>query len=128
MIYLLNVIDILETLIKNKFAKSRFKIKEDNFTTDFDTFLILCSLLNNLLTFQVDPNALQTASAEKESASDKRQSAANIGYVGIGLFALVFGTIFIMDISSLVRDACILFSNLREGFQRLSDCIIGKLC
>jgi hypothetical protein len=84
--------------------------------------------LFNLLTFQVDPNDLQTASAQKESASDERQSAANIGYVGIGLFALVFGTIFIMDISSLVRDACILFSNLREGFQRLSDCIKGKLC
>ncbi|XP_060570124.1 uncharacterized protein LOC132728501 [Ruditapes philippinarum] len=77
---------------------------------------------------KVDPNALQTASAQKESASDERQSAANIGYVGIGLFALVFGTIFIMDIFTLVRDACILFSNLREGFQRLSDCIKGKLC
>ncbi|XP_053400721.1 uncharacterized protein LOC123557840 [Mercenaria mercenaria] len=77
---------------------------------------------------QVDEDSLQTATAEKESASDERQSAANIGYIGICMFGVVFGTIFIMDISSLVRDLRILFANLREGFERLSDCIKRKIC
>ncbi|WAQ99352.1 FCGBP-like protein [Mya arenaria] len=68
---------------------------------------------------KVETDELSSVSAEKESASDERQSAASIGYLGIAMFVLVFGTIFILDLSALARDAIILFGNLNAGFTRV---------
>lgn len=74
----------------------------------------------------METETLTSATTKKISAGDKRQSAANIGYVGVGLFALVFGTIIILDVTALLRDAKIFLANLREGFGRLCSCFGGE--
>ncbi|WAQ99372.1 FCGBP-like protein [Mya arenaria] len=77
---------------------------------------------------KVKKDKLSSVSAEKESASDERQSAASIGYLGIAMFVLVFGTIFILDLRALARDAKILFGNLKSGYTRFSNWIDSKFC
>ncbi|XP_053400723.1 uncharacterized protein LOC123557844 [Mercenaria mercenaria] len=77
-------------------------------------------------TLKVDNDKLTAAKARRNSARDERKSAANIGYVGIGMFALVFGAVFIMDLGALKRDALILMANLKDGFGRLHDCTVKR--
>lgn len=71
---------------------------------------------------KVNTDSLSSTAAQKQSKGDKRQSAASIGYVGIAMFCIVFGAIFIMDIGSLIRDARILMANLKEGYDRVFGC------
>jgi len=71
---------------------------------------------------QVDSSSLSSEKAYFQSAEDKRQSATNIGYLGMAMLGLVFGTIFVIDITSLVRDGRILASNLSDGFGSLCNC------
>lgn len=59
--------------------------------------------------------------AASTSAEDKRQSASNIGYLGMGLLALVFGIIVIADIPALLRDTLILAQNIKDGVSRLRN-------
>ena len=50
------------------------------------------------------------------SAEDNRPSAMSLGYLGISLIVGVFGTIFIIDATTLLRDIRKLVNNLKAGF------------
>lgn len=71
--------------------------------------------------FQVDSDKFSVEENEKISADDKRKSAANIGYVGVGVLAVAFSFIIALDVTSLVRDFRILAANLAFGYRRLSE-------
>ncbi|KAK3777127.1 hypothetical protein RRG08_055871 [Elysia crispata] len=49
----------------------------------------------------LDKEILSTNVRRKTSAEDSRQSAQSVGYVGVIMLALTFGSIFVMDVPSL---------------------------
>ena len=75
---------------------------------------------------QVDTQTLLSETSQFESADDERQSAATVGYLGICMFAFVFGGLILMDLKFLIRDMMICMRNIREGAERLWDFINGE--
>ena len=92
----------------------------------YTTQLIIFFFLHAVFTFfrfsfqfqKIDKEKLTSSVTRRISADDERKSAKNIGFMGIAVFALIFGTVFIMDIQALKRDALILLENLCDGFGR----------
>ena len=75
---------------------------------------------------QVDTQNLLSETSQYASAGDDRQSAQTVGYLGICMFAFVFGGLFLLDLTALARDMRIFARNVRGGLERLWDFINGE--
>ena len=68
--------------------------------------------------YQVNKKDLVKVTAQKMSAEDPRQSAANVGYVGVGMFMLAVAFIVFLDITAITRDLKVLLGNLGDSLFR----------